>query len=473
MMKNCRQRLKYLLSDYCLLNISWLLFTVIRYNVLPTYFYVNYTFTKHLFSASVFLGQIVLPLLMVGLYWLSGYYNVQYFKSRLEEFVNTFYVSMIGTLVIFFAVLINDDIPERMQNYEMIFYLWLLLSVPVYLGRLFITNAATHKVESGKIAFNTLIVGSGTEAIKMLAKVEKYRKNTGINVVGIVEVNPKHGVNHYKNTQVYAIADLEQLVTQLGVSRFIVVPHSSDIKKTGELINHLFRFDCSIYVSPDLYNVIVARPRIVNIVGEPLIDIANASTPPGTRNCKRLADVVVSAIALVLLSPVYLAIALAVKRENAGSVIYSQERIGYHKHPFKIYKFRTMRTDAEVNGPSLSSDNDSRITHTGRFLRKYRLDELPQFYNVLRGDMSLVGPRPEREYYIQQIVAKAPYYNLVHQVRPGITSWGMVKYGYATTVDQMIERLQYDLLYLDNVSLQVDLKILFHTVNTVLTGKGL
>jgi lipopolysaccharide/colanic/teichoic acid biosynthesis glycosyltransferase len=166
-------------------------------------------------------------------------------------------------------------------------------------------------------------------------------------------------------------------------------------------------------------------------------------------------------------------IALAVKREKSGSVIYSQERIGYHKHPFKIYKFRTMRADAEADGPSLSSDKDSRVTRVGRFLRKYRLDELPQFFNVLRGDMSLVGPRPEREYYIRQIVAKAPYYNLVHQVRPGITSWGMVKYGYATTVDQMIERLQYDLLYLDNISLQVDLKILFHTVNTVLTGKGL
>jgi lipopolysaccharide/colanic/teichoic acid biosynthesis glycosyltransferase len=132
-----------------------------------------------------------------------------------------------------------------------------------------------------------------------------------------------------------------------------------------------------------------------------------------------------------------------------------------------------MTVDSEPNGPSLSSDNDNRITNIGKFLRKYRLDELPQFYNVIRGDMSLVGPRPEREYYIKQIVAKAPYYNLIHQVRPGITSWGMVKYGYATTVDQMIERLQYDLIYLDNVSLLIDLKILFHTVNTVFTGKGL
>jgi lipopolysaccharide/colanic/teichoic acid biosynthesis glycosyltransferase len=204
-----------------------------------------------------------------------------------------------------------------------------------------------------------------------------------------------------------------------------------------------------------------------------LIDITNAHTSPSTLNCKRLADIVISFFALILLIPVFLVIATAVKREKSGSIIYSQERIGYHKCPFKIYKFRTMKVDAEADGPLLSSITDKRVTRTGRFLRKYRLDELPQFFNVLRGDMSLVGPRPEREYYIRQIVVKAPYYNLVHQVRPGITSWGMVKYGYATTVDQMIERLQYDLLYIDNVSLQVDLKILFHTVNTVFTGKGL
>jgi exopolysaccharide biosynthesis polyprenyl glycosylphosphotransferase len=219
--------------------------------------------------------------------------------------------------------------------------------------------------------------------------------------------------------------------------------------------------------------LIVARPRIANIIGEPLIDISSSATSARTLNCKRLADIVLSFIALILLIPVYIAIAIAVKLDSSGPIIYSQERIGYHKRPFKIYKFRTMTVDSEPNGPSLSSDNDNRITNIGKFLRKYRLDELPQFYNVIRGDMSLVGPRPEREYYIKQIVAKAPYYNLIHQVRPGITSWGMVKYGYATTVDQMIERLQYDLIYLDNVSLLIDLKILFHTVNTVFTGKGL
>ena len=186
-----------------------------------------------------------------------------------------------------------------------------------------------------------------------------------------------------------------------------------------------------------------------------------------------MGDIVVSALSLIVLSPVLAAIAIAVKCDSKGPAIYRQQRIGLHKKPFMINKFRTMRIDAEDCGPALSRHDDPRITPLGHFLRKYRLDELPQFWNVLIGDMSLVGPRPEREYYIRQIIARHPAYSLIHQVRPGITSWGMVKYGYASDVDQMLERLEYDLLYIENVSLGVDLKILFYTVSTVVTGKGL
>ena len=171
--------------------------------------------------------------------------------------------------------------------------------------------------------------------------------------------------------------------------------------------------------------------------------------------------------------PVYAVLALSVRLDSPGPVFYRQCRIGYHKRPFDIIKFRTMRTDAEEAGPALSADEDPRITRLGKILRKYRLDELPQFWNVLKGEMSLVGPRPEREFYIRQIMERQPAYSLIHQVRPGITSWGMVKFGYATSVDEMIERLRYDLLYLENVSFGVDLKILFHTVSTVLCGRGL
>lgn len=191
-----------------------------------------------------------------------------------------------------------------------------------------------------------------------------------------------------------------------------------------------------------------------------------------TRNLKRAGDIVVSALALIVLSPLFLALAIAIKRDSKGPVFYSQERVGLRKKPFRIHKFRTMKTDAEANGPTLSSANDRRITKVGRVLRKYRIDELPQFWNVLKGDMSIIGPRPERDFYIRQIMKQAPYYTLIHQVRPGITSLGMVKHGYASNVDEMIERLQYDLVYLENISLTVDLKIILYTISTVLNGRG-
>jgi lipopolysaccharide/colanic/teichoic acid biosynthesis glycosyltransferase len=169
---------------------------------------------------------------------------------------------------------------------------------------------------------------------------------------------------------------------------------------------------------------------------------------------------------------VYLLLAVAVKLGSKGPVLYCHERIGRYGQPFIIYKFRSMYTDAEKEGPALSSKEDPRITPLGRFLRKVRLDEIPQFYNVLMGDMSIVGPRPERQFFIDQIMQVAPHYKHLQKVRPGITSWGQVKYGYAENIDQMVERLKYDIIYIENMSLGVDIKILIYTTLIVLQGRG-
>ena len=472
MVDSLTQKMKYVVTDFVMLNIAWLVYTIVRYSMLsnPTH---DYTLGTHLTMTPVILGQIIFPLMLTGIYWLTGYYNNVFFKSRIDEIVNTAAVSTVGVIMIFFIALIDDAAAERLHNYEMLILLWALLFAPVVTGRLIITTRTARRIHNREIAFNTLVIGTGQAAINVADKIENDTHGGGFRIVGLVSTNSSKTSETTGGYKVYDIDNLAETIRQLDIKRLIIVPHHNGMRHTSQMISSLINSGCQIYVTPDLYGLIISRPRIANIINEPLIDITATSASAMTANCKRVADVVLSAAALMVLSPLYAAIAVAVKRDSKGPVLYRQERIGYLKKPFYILKFRSMTTDAESSGPALSSLDDPRITRIGHFLRKYRLDELPQFWNVLRGDMSLVGPRPEREYYIRQIVARAPHYTLIHQVRPGITSWGMVKYGYASNVDQMIERLRYDLLYIENVGIRVDLKILFHTVNTVLTGKGL
>jgi len=194
--------------------------------------------------------------------------------------------------------------------------------------------------------------------------------------------------------------------------------------------------------------------------------------PEWQANLKRISDVIFASFVLVLGMPFFLCIAAIIKLGSKGPVLFKQERIGKDGLPFNIYKFRSMYTDAEKNGPALSKEGDSRITPFGRFLRKSRIDEFPQFYNVFIGDMSLVGPRPERQYFIDQIVQIAPHYKHLNKVRPGITSLGQVKYGYAQNVSEMVERLKYDILYIENMSFAMDLRILLYTILVMVQGRG-
>jgi exopolysaccharide biosynthesis polyprenyl glycosylphosphotransferase len=321
-------------------------------------------------------------------------------------------------------------------------------------------------------SFNTLIIGTSQAAVKLEEKLRTSKKSMGFNIIGYVESYEGHESRNL-NLPIYKLDELPQLCADYDIKNLIVIPHRQGIKATMSLINKLFPLDLPMYISPDLYHLITTKARVSNIVGEPLVDISRADMSDSTLNLKRVSDIIVSIIALIIISPLLLILAILVKCDSKGPVIYKQTRIGYHKKPFNIYKFRSMKVDAEANGPTLSTLDDPRITKLGKIMRKYRLDELPQFWNVVIGDMSLVGPRPEREFYIKQIITKAPYYSLIHQVRPGITSWGMVKYGYASNVDEMISRLKYDLLYIENVSFAVDLKILFYTIHTVFTGKGI
>ncbi|MBD5203284.1 MAG: sugar transferase [Bacteroidales bacterium] len=464
------QRTKYVLCDLLMTGIAFCLFNVYRYFILHLATETSLSLFSYLGTTKLVMEQIFIPVCMLGLYWLSGYYNRPFDKSRLQEFVTTIFSSLLGSLLIYLALLTNDFISRAIVNYEMLLTLFLLLLFFLYLGRFSITQNAINKFYAHRWSINTVVVGNSRMARETAYRLARSSARLGYNILGFVSIPGERDVNDDRMT--FSMDELPSLCEEGRVDQIIISTDGRDEEKVLQLLSLLFPLGVPIKITPDTFSYVTSGIRLQDIYGEPFIDLAAPSTSESAKNIKRFLDVLFSALALVILSPLLGVVAILVKRSSPGPVIYSQERVGYRKRPFRIYKFRSMYTDAEASGPRLSTDGDSRITPLGRILRKYRIDELPQFWNVLKGDMSLVGPRPERAYFIEQIVKYAPYYTLVSQVRPGITSWGMVKYGYASSVEQMVERTRFDLIYLSNMSTLVDFKIMIYTVKTVLTGRG-
>lgn len=465
------QRIKYVLSDFVMSNLAWLFFNCARWHMGAVVGYE--TLGKYLTSNMVMLGQIFFPLLMMVTYVFSGYYNNVCRKSRVQELLTTAASATINTLLIFFIALINDVIGVRGSDYELIFILWGLLFGCVYLARGIITNIASRQIKSRRWTFPTLIIGSGSAALSFADKLNRRRESSGYDIKGYVNIP---GENPVKGNPLpcYDLDEIKEVCEREGIWELIVVPTRDDNNQILKAINSLFSLGLPINISPERFNMMQTPVRISDLYGEPLVNISRSSMSDSGKNIKRALDVLISLIAMVLLVPLYIIVALIIKWTSPGPVFYVQERIGLHNRPFNIIKFRSMVQNAEAAGqPQLSSDNDPRITPFGRFMRKYRIDELPQFWNVLKGEMSLVGPRPERKYYIDQITPRIPAYALLHQVHPGITSMGMVKFGYAKDVDEMVERVKYDLMYLNNMSLLNDIKILIYTIKIVFTGRGM
>ena len=419
------------------------------------------------------IGLVAVPIFWIFIFYIAGHYKNVYLRHRLRDFGETLILSIIGVTFLFFALLVNDEYQSYSGYYWSFLYLFLFHFVFTLIPRLIITSILVKGIHSGKIGFNTLIIGGNENALGIYQEITSLRQSPGNIFKGFVSTN---GVDRQlKEAPISYFGGYDQLskvIEEQEIEEVIIAVESSEHKSIKKIVDDLGDYDVTIKAIPDMYDILSGSVKMTSIFGALLIEVNREIMPVWQQSIKRIVDVISSIFAIIILSPVYLFLALIVKLTSKGPVFFSQERIGIHGKPFTIYKFRSMVQNAEANGPQLSSSSDARITKIGKFMRKSRLDEIPQFFNVIIGDMSLVGPRPERQFYIDQIMEVAPHYKHLQKVKPGITSWGQVKYGYAENVDQMVARLKYDLLYVENRSLGLDAKILIYTVLIVLRGTG-
>lgn len=469
-----KQRTKYIIADTLSAMLAWGLLFLFRKVALE---HTGFSDVADVFNDSNFwLGLILVPAGWLSLYTLQGAYRNVLRRARLTELLDTLLASLIGVVAIFFLLLVDDHISTYRNYYATFLFLFGIHFTLTYIPRLIITSHTVRAVHSRQLGFPTVMIGSGPRALQTYNDLENQETYSGNLFIGYIDL-PSSSQQPSPLTSIMpplgTLDDLRKIAKEQRIEEAIVALEPDQKDRLQEILLAINSCgDIIIKITPDARDISVGAIHQHSIFHAPFIVINNRLMPEWQYSLKRIFDIIISLVAMIILSPVYLVTAIIVKATSPGPVFYAQERIGYLGRPFKMHKFRSMYVDAEQAGPALSKDNDPRITPFGRFMRKVRLDEIPQFYNVLRGTMSLVGPRPERQFYIDQIVKRAPEYLLLQRIKPGITSWGQVRYGYASNVDEMVERLRYDLLYLDNMSLTTDLKILLYTVIIIIQGRG-
>lgn len=422
-----KQQLLYVFVDILSSLLIWSSFLIFRWLVYDGKVFSVDTVFIPMFN--FYTPLIVYPIGCLVIYYLSGYYLRPLRKPYLRELLRTFVSALIISFGAFFIFIIDDPVTQYERYFTSLLVLFALQFLGSYIPRWLVTYIS-HKLDNDI---------PRTYTIHTMKEVEQFEQ--------------AHAVEPYDE---------------------VILDFKSKTKENDiyTLINRLYPRNVEISVVPSLYDMLTGAAMIDEVSDQPLIHITEHKMSDTELCIKRAFDIIVSAAMLVLLSPLYLILTLLVWYSSKGPVFYRQERIGLHGLPFEIIKFRTMCVHAESEIPQLSADNDPRITKVGKWMRKYRLDELPQFWNILRGDMSIVGPRPERRYFINQIEEKAPYYCMIYKIRPGLTSWGPIKVGYTDTLDKMIRRLNYDIVYIENMSLTLDIKIMFHTIGVIFNGKG-
>ncbi|HRZ96675.1 MAG TPA: sugar transferase [Paludibacter sp.] len=459
--------LKYLIYDFIAAILVWVLFIIFRkaVNDIPVFDIIQVLLPQSYYYTSLFL----FPFYCIFIHYLTGFYLQTDKVNRINMISGTLVSSVIISVSVFFILKIRDVTISYQYFYYSLLVLFLFLFVVIYFFRSIIVTEIKMNYRTKKWTINTLIIGTGNNAKKIATELERNEERNSL--IGFVSINKKNSTTAPEKI-LGNINQIESFIKNYDIQEIIVALETDEEFQLFEIINSLFKYNIDIQFTPRLYEILTGSARIKKIGISPLVSVTDITMSDWEASVKRFLDIIISLISLLLLSPFLIYYMIRIKMDSKGPVFYKQERIGRYGKPFNILKFRTMYLNSEKGMPKLSSENDSRVTPIGKILRKYRIDEIPQFWNILKGDMSLVGPRPERKFYIDQIIETAPYYCLVYKIRPGLTSWGPIKIGYSDTIEKMIERLNYDIIYMDNMSLLNDLKILIYTIEIIFKGKG-
>lgn len=458
------------LLDYVASALAWFTLWMYRQHLLTK---VDYLETLQKFHFRDYINTLLfVPAGWLFAYLMSGTYFDLYRKSRLNEINRTLISCIIGCILVSVISFAKDTGDYYFFINEFTHYL-LIHTLYALVFRLYILYRVKVNLSKGTVGFNTLIIGGNQQAINIYKQVLDNPKVLGNIFFGFIYSSKEasNGMTKYL-PQLGHLSQLEEIIDKHNIEEVIVAVDSSEHHLLENIVTRLCYRPVVVKVLPDYYDIISGSVKTSNVYDAVLIHIHPDLMPDWQRVWKRAIDIIISTLALIILSPLLLFTAIMVKFSSKGSIFYKQDRIGIFGRPFRIFKFRSMYMEAEQAGPALSSKMDPRITKWGRFMRKWRIDELPQFVNIIKGEMSLVGPRPERKYYIDIISDTHAHYKYLHKVKPGLTSWGMVQFGYAENVEEMIERMKYDLLYIENCSLALDIKIILYTFMVIFQGRG-